>query len=114
MAILRRSSFRCAVSFSSGEGCVIKTIAISKQFQHVQGPDCVETNEGVTEFVVLQSQVILAEATIAEMEQKAIACEKRAKSEPNQAESLRREAPNYRDCIAGLAYGHWPTPKALR
>jgi hypothetical protein len=44
-------------------------------------PDYVETKEGVTEFVVELSQVISAEATIAETERKAKECEDRAKSD---------------------------------
>jgi len=76
-------------------------------------PDYVETKEGVTEFVVLSSQVISAAATIAEMARKATACEGRAKSEPNRADALLREAATYSDWIAALAQGHWPTRKAL-
>jgi hypothetical protein len=41
-------------------------------------PDYVETKDGVTEFVVLSSQVISAEATIFEIERKAKDCEDRA------------------------------------
>src|SRR5438094_4909012 len=48
-------------------------------------PDYLPTKEGVTEFVVLSSQVISAEATIAKTERKAKACEDRAKSDPNRA-----------------------------
>ncbi|MGA8909888.1 MAG: hypothetical protein WB524_19900 [Acidobacteriaceae bacterium] len=70
-------------------------------------PDYVETKDGVLEFVVLSSQVISAEATIAETERKAQDCEDRAKSEPSRAEVLLREAASYRDWIASLKRGHW-------
>jgi hypothetical protein len=70
-------------------------------------PDNVETKEGVTEFVVLPSQVISAEATIAEAERKAEACEGQAKLDPNRADALLRKAANYRGWIAGLKHGHW-------
>lgn len=70
-------------------------------------PDYVETKEGVTEIVVLSSQVVSAEATIAETERKAKACEDRAKSEPNRSDALLREAASYREWIAGLKRGHW-------
>lgn len=72
-------------------------------------PDCVETREGVTEFVVLSSQVVSAADTIAEMERKVAACEDQAKSEPNRADALLRNAATYRDLIAALGQGHWPT-----
>jgi len=70
-------------------------------------PDYVETKEGITEFVVLSSKVISAEATITETERKAKACEDRAKSEPNRADALLREAASYREWIAALKHGHW-------
>lgn len=70
-------------------------------------PDYVETKEGVTEFVVLSSQVISAEDTIVEMEQKARTCEDRAKLEPNRADVLLRHAANYREWIEALKHGHW-------
>lgn len=77
-------------------------------------PDCVETKEGVSEFVVITSEVISAADTIAEMERKAAVCEDRAKSEPSRAEKLLGQAATYRDLIAGLAEGHWPARKALQ
>jgi|SRR5579884_3941837 len=70
-------------------------------------PDAVETKDGVMEFVVLSSQVISAESTITETERKAKDCEDRAKSEPNRADALLREAARYREWIAGLKRGHW-------
>ena len=70
-------------------------------------PDYVETKDGVTEFVVLSSQVISAEETIAEMERKARDCEDRAKSDPNRADKLLREAASHREWKAGLKRGHW-------
>src|SRR5215470_14679542 len=48
-----------------------------------QQPDYVETKDGVMEFVVLSSQVISAEETIAETEREARECEDRAKSAPS-------------------------------
>ena len=70
-------------------------------------PDYVETKENVTEFVVLASQVISAAETIAETERKARDFEDRAKSDPNQADKLLREAASHREWIAGLKRGHW-------
>jgi hypothetical protein len=70
-------------------------------------PDYVETKSGVTEFVVQSSQVISAEATIAEAEAKAKGCEDRAKLEPSRADALLREAASHREWIAGLKRGHW-------
>lgn len=70
-------------------------------------PDYVETKDGVMEFVVLSSQVISAEVTIAETERKAKDCEDRAKSDPNRADALLREAAGLREWIAGLKRGHW-------
>jgi len=70
-------------------------------------PDDVETKEGITEFVVLSSQVISAEATIAEAERKAKGCEDRAKSEPDRADVLLRHAATYREWIEALKHGHW-------
>jgi hypothetical protein len=70
-------------------------------------PDSVETKDGITEFVVLSSQVISAEATIAENEQKARDCENRAKSEPSRANVLLREAARRREWVANLKRGHW-------
>jgi hypothetical protein len=70
-------------------------------------PDSVETKDGVAEFVVLSSQVISAEATIAETERKAKDCEDRAISDPSQADALLREAASLREWIAGLKRGHW-------
>ena len=70
-------------------------------------PDYVVTREGFMEFVVLSSQVISAETTIAEAERKAKACEDRAKSDPNQADALLRQAASHREWIAGLRRGHW-------
>ena len=70
-------------------------------------PDYVETKEGVAEFVVLSSQVISAEATIAETERKAKDCEDRAKSDPSRADALLCEAASLREWIASLKRGHW-------
>jgi hypothetical protein len=70
-------------------------------------PDYVETKDGITEFVVLSSQVISAEETIAETEGKARDCEDRAKSDPKQADKLLREAASHREWMAGLERGHW-------
>jgi len=70
-------------------------------------PDYVETKEGLKEFVVLPSQVISAEETIAETERKAQDCEDRAKSDPSRADKLLREAASHREWIAGLKRGHW-------
>jgi hypothetical protein len=70
-------------------------------------PDYVETKDGVKEFVVLSSQVISAEATIAETERKARDCEDRAKLDPSRASALLREAVSYRTWISGLKRGHW-------
>ena len=65
------------------------------------------TKDGVAEFVVLSSQVISAEATIAETERKAKDCEDRAKSDPSRADALLREAASLREWIASLKCGHW-------
>jgi hypothetical protein len=70
-------------------------------------PDYVETKNGMMEFVVLSSQVISAEETIAETERKARDCEDRAKSDPIRADKLLREAASYREWIAALKRGHW-------
>jgi hypothetical protein len=70
-------------------------------------PDAVETTEGVSEFVVLSSQVVSAEDTIAELEQKARAKEEEAQSQPNRASMLKRHAEEYRESIAALRSGHW-------
>ena len=70
-------------------------------------PDYVETEDGLKEFVVLSSQVISAEETIAEAERKAQDCEDRAKSDPNRADKLLREAASHREWIVGLKRGHW-------
>jgi hypothetical protein len=70
-------------------------------------PDYVETKDGVMEFVVLSSQIISAEETIAETEREAQECEDRAKSEPAQADKLLRRAASLREWIAGLKNGHW-------
>jgi len=70
-------------------------------------PDCVETKDGIAEFVVLSSQVISAEATIAESERKSKDCEDRAKSDPSRADALLREAASHREWIASLKRGHW-------
>jgi len=69
-------------------------------------PDYVETKDGVMGFVVLSSQVISAEETIAETERKAQDCEDRAKSDPIRADKLLREAASHREWIAGLKHGH--------
>jgi hypothetical protein len=70
-------------------------------------PDSVESKDGVAEFVVLSSQVISAEATIAEADRKAKDCEDRAISDPSQADALLREAASLREWIASLKRGHW-------
>jgi len=70
-------------------------------------PDYVESKDGVADFVVLSSQVISAEATIAETERKAKDCEDRAKSDPSRADALLREATNCREWVANLKRGHW-------
>jgi hypothetical protein len=70
-------------------------------------PNYVETKNGVMEFVVLSSQVISAEETIAATERKAQDCEDRAKSDPIRADKLLREAASHRAWIAGLKHGHW-------
>jgi hypothetical protein len=70
-------------------------------------PDYVETKDGLVEFVVLSSQVISAETTIAETERKAKDCEDRAKSDPTRTDALLREATSLREWIAGLKRGHW-------
>ncbi len=70
-------------------------------------PDYVESKDGRTEFVVLSSQVISAEETIAEAERKAQDCEDRAKLDPDRAAKLLREAASHRDWISGLKRGHW-------
>ena len=70
-------------------------------------PDYVETKDGLKEFVVLSSQVISAEETIAEAERKAQDCEDRAKSDSNRADKLLREAASHREWITGLKRGHW-------
>jgi hypothetical protein len=70
-------------------------------------PDYVETKDGVMEFVVLSSQVISAEETIAETEREARDCEDRAKSDPIEADKLLRRAASLREWIACLKHGHW-------
>ena len=70
-------------------------------------PDHVETKEGIKEFIVLSSQVVSAEATIAEVEGKAKAFEDQAGSDPGRADALLRKAASYREWIAGLKRGHW-------
>ncbi len=75
-----------------------------------QHPDNVETKEGLTEFVVLSSQVISAEATIAELEKKATAYEEQAKSEPSRADAFLHDAEMSRECIRALRNGHWYGP----
>jgi hypothetical protein len=75
-------------------------------------PDYVETKDHVMEFVVPSSQVISAEATIAETEREAQDCKDRAKLDPNQAEALLRKAARYREWIANLkSSGHWRSEK---
>ena len=70
-------------------------------------PDYVETKDGMMEFVVLSSQVISAEETIAETEREAQDCEDRAESDPVQADKLLRRAASLRQWIACLKHGHW-------
>jgi hypothetical protein len=72
-----------------------------------QRPDYIETKEGISEFVVLSSQVISAASTIAEMEREVKACEDRATTEPNRADALLHKAASYREWIAALKHGHW-------
>ena len=57
-----------------------------------QRPDYIETKEGLTEFVVLSSQVVSAEDTIAELQRRATACEEQARSEPKRTDALLRNA----------------------
>ena len=53
-------------------------------------------------------KLIPADATIAELEQKAADCEERAKQEPErEAMKLREEALLYREWIASLRSGKW-------
>jgi hypothetical protein len=71
-------------------------------------PDCVEIKEGKSEFVVLSSQVVFAEATIVELEKKAREYEERSKTEPDRiATALRHRAKQCRESIAALRNGHW-------
>jgi hypothetical protein len=70
-------------------------------------PDSVETSEGVSEFVVLSSQVVPAEDTIAELEQKVRAYEEEAQSQPDRASILKHYAEVCREWIAALRSGHW-------
>jgi hypothetical protein len=70
-------------------------------------PDHVETKDGVAEFVVLSSQIISAEATIAEAERQAKDREDRAKSDPSRANALLRETASHREWIASLKRCHW-------
>jgi hypothetical protein len=75
-------------------------------------PYSIESAEGVTEFVVLSSQVASAEATIADLETKARECEheyeERSKTKPDRiAAALRHNAQEYREWIAALKNGHW-------
>jgi len=71
-------------------------------------PDGIESTEGVSEFVVLSSQIVSAEATIAELEKKATECEEKAKAEPDRiAARLRHSAEVYREWIAALKSGRW-------
>lgn len=70
-------------------------------------PGYIETKDGATEFVVLSSQVISAEATIAELERRAKDCEDRAKSDPTRADELLHKATRLRETIANLKRGHW-------
>jgi len=77
----------------------------------IERPDSVETTEGVSEFVVLSSQVVSAEDTIAELEQKARAYEGEAnslaKSQPNRTSALMHNAEVCREWIEALRSGHW-------
>lgn len=75
-------------------------------------PCNVESTEGVSDFVVMSSQVVSAEATIAELEKKARECEneceERSKTQPDRiADALRNDAKVYREWIAALKDGHW-------
>ena len=70
-------------------------------------PDSVETKDGAMEFVVLSTQVISAEETIAETEREARDCEDRANSDPIEADKLLRRAASLREWIACLKHGHW-------
>lgn len=72
-----------------------------------QRPDYVETKEGVTEFVVLSSQVVSAEDTIAELEKKVSVYEEGAKLVPKRADLLLRNAATCREWIVALRTGHW-------
>jgi hypothetical protein len=71
-------------------------------------PDGVESTEGVSDFAVLSSQVVSAEATIAELEKKAAECEEKLKTQlDREAAALRQNANAYREWIAALKGGHW-------
>jgi len=70
-------------------------------------PDAVETTEGASEFVVRSSQVVSAEATMADLERKAAGLEEEAKTDPKRAGVLLRHAEWCRKNIAALKNGHW-------
>jgi hypothetical protein len=78
-----------------------------------QRPDYVETKEGVTEFVVLSSQVVSAGDTIAELDRKASAYEEEAKLVPERADLLLRQAADCRERIVALGTGHWPSRRVF-
>lgn len=70
-------------------------------------PDAVETTEGASEFVVYPSQVVSAEATIADLEAKAAGFEEKARAQSTRAGLLLRQAEWCRENIAALRHGHW-------
>lgn len=75
-------------------------------------PYSIESTEGLSQFVVLSSQVVSAEETIAELEKRARECEReyeqRSMAEPDRiATALRQDAKEYRAWIAALKNGHW-------
>ena len=70
-------------------------------------PDGVETKAGASKFLVLSSQVVPADETIAELEKKALAYEEQARSQPNQENAQLHEAEVCREWIAALRSGHW-------
>jgi hypothetical protein len=73
----------------------------------IEEPDHVETTEGVTEFVVLSSQVISAEATISQLEKQVAKYEDKAQIEPKRASALLHNAKICRERIVNLRNGHW-------
>jgi hypothetical protein len=98
----KRGTVRCEIleRWHDSDGRDLSRITIER-------PDGVETKEGVSEFIVLSSQVVSAEATMADLEEKARAYEEQAKSQPNRASLLMHDAELCREWIAALRNGHW-------